>query len=149
MELNSLLILLEAAEYLERRDRGTERREPLSLCCEAIAAGPGPAPHLPQGRRAGRARRSPFRRAPCLLFVFFLFFFFFFSFFPTHIYFLSLLFVLLTRVDGGGSSGGGTRGGVALCARAVAFLCVCVWCAQGCRNEIPPNQPQQILFFTP
>lgn len=77
MELNSLLILLEAAEYLERRDRGTERREPLSLCCEAIAAGPGPAPHLPQGRRAGRARRSPFRRAPCLLFVFFLFFFFF------------------------------------------------------------------------
>lgn len=76
MELNSLLILLEAAEYLERRDRGTGRRRsggravgppqalPAApgLCC--VAAGPGRAggdqpraqrgrPGLGQRHRAG------------------------------------------------------------------------------------------------
>lgn len=53
MELNSLLILLEAAEYLERRDRGSARA-PLCAGPRAggrAAAGPGPgrdpltAPH--------------------------------------------------------------------------------------------------------
>lgn len=37
MELNSLLILLEAAEYLERRDRGTGRRR-------AVGQAPAGAP---------------------------------------------------------------------------------------------------------
>lgn len=38
MELNSLLILLEAAEYLERRDRGSARAP---LCVGPRAGGGG------------------------------------------------------------------------------------------------------------
>lgn len=48
MELNSLLILLEAAEYLERRDRGSARA-PLCARSGGRAAGPG---------RAGAADRA-------------------------------------------------------------------------------------------
>lgn len=61
MELNSLLILLEAAEYLERRDRGTGRRRAVGqapagapsrsrpLLCGGRAGAAAPSPHLPGG----------------------------------------------------------------------------------------------------
>jgi len=88
MELNSLLILLEAAEYLERRDRGTGRRRAggrspagaPGLCCEAAAGGPGrgsssssssssssPGPHLPGRRGAdpGFARGTALGEEQC------------------------------------------------------------------------------------
>lgn len=47
MELNSLLILLEAAEYLERRDRGS--------ACAPLCAGPR-AGGRAAGQRRGRER---------------------------------------------------------------------------------------------
>lgn len=148
MELNSLLILLEAAEYLERRDRGTERREPLSLCCEAIAAGPGPAHHLPT---AGHGAR---------LSALFLFFYFIF-----HIYTIFIFSGFHPR-GWGGSSGGGTWGVVALlCVVCVCVIGVCVsvclsvcvigvsvLCVAALRDAGMKSQQinrKQILFFTP